>query len=69
MRRLIPTLMILMLLALTAIPALAQETVETAPTYNGLGWFLIIFFALPAIVFVGVSASWREASGNEDDLI
>ena len=69
MRRLIPTLMILMLLALTAIPALAQETAETAPTYNGLGWFLVIFVALPAIIFVGVQASRREATGDDDDLV
>ena len=69
MRRLIPTLTVLMLLALTTISALAQEVEEAVPTYNGLGWFLVVFFALPSIVFVGFTMARREASAEDDDLI
>jgi hypothetical protein len=69
MRRLIPTLTLLMLLALTALPALAQEIEEAAPTYNGVGWFLVVFVALPSIVFVGFMMARRESSSNEDDLV
>ena len=68
MRRLIPSLTLLMLLALTAIPVLAQDAVETAPTYNGLG-LLMVLVGLFCVAVVGFKMAQTEASGDEDDLV
>ena len=68
MRRLFPTLTVLMLLALTAIPAMAQEIEEAAPTYNGLG-LLMVLVGLASAALVGFMMARREASGDEDDLV
>lgn len=68
MSRLIPTLTVLMLLALTAIPALAQDVEEAAPTYNGLG-LLMVLVGLACAAFVGFMMARREATGDENDLV
>lgn len=68
MRRLIPTITLLMLFTLTALPALAQETVETAPTYNGLG-LLMVLVGLAAAAGVGFLMARREATADDDDLV
>jgi hypothetical protein len=68
MRRLIPSFTLLLLLALTALPTLAQDAVETAPTYNGLG-LLMVLVGLAAAAGVGVMMARREASAEDDDLV
>lgn len=68
MRRLIPILTVLMLLALTTFSALAQEVEEAAPTYNGLG-LLMVLVGLACAALVGFLMARREASGDENDLV
>lgn len=68
MRRLLPTLTVLMLLALTAIPALAQEAEEAVPTFNGLG-LLMVLVGLTCAALIGFLMARREASGDENDLV
>jgi hypothetical protein len=68
MRRLIPMLTVLMLLALTTFSALAQEVEEAAPTYNGLG-LLMVLVGLACAALVGFLMARREASGDENDLV
>jgi hypothetical protein len=68
MRRLIPTLTVLMLFALTAIPALAQDVEEAAPTYNGLG-LLMVLVGLSCAALIGFTMARREATGDENDLV
>ena len=68
MRRLIPMLTVLMLLALTTFSALAQEVEEAAPTYNGLG-LLMVLVGLACAALVGFLMARREVSGDENDLV
>lgn len=69
MRRLTHILTLLMLFALTALPALAQDVEEAeAATFNGLG-IMMVLVGLGAAVILGVQMSRREASADDNDLI
>jgi hypothetical protein len=68
MRRGLPILTLLLILALLAMPALAQETANPADAPQGLG-VMMLLVGLGAAAFVGYSMSRREASDDEDDLV
>lgn len=68
MRRLILTLTVLMLLAITALPALAQDVEEASPTYNGLG-LLMVLVGLSCVAIIGFKMAQSEANGDENDLV
>lgn len=68
MRRLIPSLTLLMLIALTAIPVLAQETEADITTWRGLGGGMVVI-ALICIAIIGFKMAQSEATGDEDDLV
>lgn len=68
MRRLLLTFSVLILSALLALPALAQEAEAEAPQATGLGGFMLIG-GLAALFALGVLLTQRESSSNDDDLV
>lgn len=68
MRRLTPTLTLFMLLALTTIPALAQDIEASVPTYNGLG-LLMVLLGLACVAIIGFKMAQSEATADDDDLV
>jgi hypothetical protein len=57
-----------MLLTLTALPALAQETEADITTWRGLGGGMVVF-GLFCAVAVGFYMAYRESNGDENDLV
>lgn len=69
LRRTFTLSIVCVMLALTALPALAQDVeVAAPPSYNGLGIWMVLI-GLASAAFVGFSLARRESTGNEDDLI
>ncbi len=69
MRRFLRTFSTLLLIALLALPALAQEA-EVAATESprGLGPLMLIL-GVGVVAFIGIRLAQREASGDENDLV